>query len=126
MKKKKLPRFVVKILENSKPPKEYEKVYYKPKKWKTILGFVLSIIFFIALLYVFKFNVNIYFVLIFLGIVLIGTYYGINLFTKRGFLLPKFVLKKGEKIEEDIDEVYYDDTDMFLEDDGDDLDNDNT
>lgn len=116
MEKKKIPTFVEKILKNSKDPLEYERVYYKPKMSKNILGFVLSVIFLIALIYVFRFNVNIYFILLFIGVLMIGTYYGINLFTKRGFLLPKFVPKKDENHEEVEDEVYYDDTDMFLED----------
>ena len=60
----------------------------------------------------------------FIGVLMIGTYYGINLFTKRGFLLPKFVPKKEEVQEEqEVEEVYYDDTDMFLEDEDDNNDN---
>ena len=126
MNKKKLPGFVEKILENSKPPKEYEKVYYKPKKWKSVLGFIFSLIFLISLIYVFGLNVNIYFIILFIGVAVICAYYAINLFTKSGFLLPKFVEKKEEKAEEEIkDEVYYDDTSMFLEDDESDAD-DNT
>lgn len=126
MKKNKMPGFIKKILENSKPPKEYERVYYKPQKWKSLIGFVFSLIFLGALLFVFSFNVNIYFIILFIGVVVVCAYYGINLFTKSGFLLPKFVLKKEDKnVEEIKDEVYYDDTEMFLDDEESDI-NDNT
>lgn len=127
MKKKKIPVFLQKILDNSKAPKEYERVYYKPEKWKNVLGFIFSLIFLITLVYVFRFNINIYFIIIFIGVLMVSTYYGINLFTKRGFLLPKYVEKKEEEKEEQTeDEVYYDDSAMFLEDEEEDLDNDNT
>ena len=96
MKNKKIVSLVDAILKNSKDPKEYEKVYYKPKKGKNIIGFIFSLLFLIILIKIYGFKINTYYILLFLGDLIILIYYGLNLFTKNGFLLPKFVEKSSK------------------------------
>lgn len=68
----------------------YKKIYVRPSKFKSIVGFIFSLIFLILLFTLFT-PKPIYFVLL-LGDLLIVLYYGCNLFTKNGIGLPKKVL----------------------------------
>lgn len=61
--------------------------YYRPSKFKCIFGFVFCLIFFLIILRLFTFSI-VYFV-IFFGVLICLLYYGINLFTKKGFVIKK-------------------------------------
>lgn len=68
-----------------------KKVYYRPQKGKAIFGFAFSLLFMFILLFVMGFRWNLLYLLLFLVDFSVLYYYGVNLFTKRGFLLPKYV-----------------------------------
>ena len=98
----------------------YEKVYIRPTKFKSIIGFIASLIFFIILLGLFTFSVM-YFVLL-IGNILILLFFSINTFTEKGIGLPKNIAyvvseeedNQGEEIDED---AYYEQDNSFDEDD---------
>ena len=73
----------------------YKKVYEKPSKGKTIIGFIFSLGFFIILIRHFLLKPFYFFFLI--GDILVLIYYSLNLFTKKGFALPKTLAIKEEK-----------------------------
>ncbi len=66
---------------------QYKTIYVKPSRFKCIVGFVVSVLFFILMLTFFTLKV-LYFVVL-LGDLVIVIYYGLNLFTEKGFGLPK-------------------------------------
>lgn len=67
----------------------YKKVYQRPSKVKSLMGFVFWGILFVLLLFMFVFSLLylVIMILVFLAVL----YYGINLFTEKGFGLPKRV-----------------------------------
>lgn len=67
----------------------YKRVYVKPSKFKTIIGFIFSFGFLIILIRFFT-RKPFYFVLL-IGDILAFIYYSLNLFTKKGLPLPKTV-----------------------------------
>lgn len=80
----------------------YKRIYQRPTKFKSIVGFIFCLIILIVLIILFVPKV-IYFVLV-LGDLIILAFYGINVFTKKGIGLPKTVLVKQEEKVEDSDE----------------------
>lgn len=77
----------------------YKRIYQKPSKFKSIIGFIFSIILTIMMLLMFVAKLM-YFVLL-LGVILTGVYYGINLFTEKGIGLPKRIpINENEDREE--------------------------
>lgn len=94
MEKNKYKKFIKNILEKDEIV-EHKKVYYKPSKIKLIFGFIFSLIIMIILLRI-GFQFTMMYLLIFLGDLVILSYYVINLFTKEGILLPKYVKVKKD------------------------------
>lgn len=93
-------------------PEEYERVYEKPKKSKSIIGFIASIVFLIALIPFASLN-SLFFILL-IGDLLTIAFYGINLFTEKGIKLPKTV-KVERKIEEESNNENNEDEESGLE-----------
>ncbi len=68
---------------------KYKKIYRKPSKVKCIIGFIFCLLILIILIRHFVFKLI--FFLILIGDILILLFYGINLFTKKGWGLPKYI-----------------------------------
>lgn len=75
----------------------YKRIYQRPSKFKSFVGFVFSVVLLIMLLFMFVFKL-LYFVII-IGVSIAVIYFGVNLFTDKGIGLPKNV----PVVEEDID-----------------------
>lgn len=89
---------LVNMLPEEKETK-YEKIYYRPSKERCIIGLVISFIFLILLVLTIGIGLNIIHFILY-GIDLFAiVYYSLNLFTVKGFILPKHV--KVEEEEED-------------------------
>ena len=91
--------------------------YYRPSKAKCIFWFVFCLIFFLIILRLFTFSI-VYFV-IFFGVLICLLYYGINLFTKKGFVLKKKYRVPEEYLKQYNEEEYNNlslDEDMNIED----------
>lgn len=69
---------------------EKKKIYYRPTKKKALIGFIISLFFMLIMLFHFLKFSFIFFLLI-LGDSIALLYYGINLFTKKGLLIPKYI-----------------------------------
>lgn len=71
-----------------------EKVFYKPDRARCIKGFCFSVIFFIIMLgfCIVKFSIG--FVLLFGLSIGLLFFYGVNLFTKEGLMVQKYVDKR--------------------------------
>lgn len=93
-----LDKFLNKYDELNTNRKSYQRIYKKPSKLKCITGLLFSVICFIFLikLFVFKFF---YFVFL-IADLLIVSYYGINLFTEKGFALPTTVAAQSDQPEQ--------------------------
>ena len=86
--------------------------YYRPSKAKCIFGFVFCLIFFLIILRLFTFSI-VYFV-IFFGVLICLLYYGINLFTKKGFVLTmkhrvskEYIDELNKSIDDEMDKIEY-------------------
>lgn len=82
-----------KILELLKKDNGTERVltgYTKPNILKCIFGFGISVIILISLLFLFGIQFNLVYLLVLIIDILIGSYYGINLFTEKGFKSPVY------------------------------------
>lgn len=75
----------------------YEKVYVRPSKLASFIGFVVSLFIFIIILSIFSFSFM-YLLLFFLCLAVL-IYYGINLFTKKGISLPRTIVVPGEQVD---------------------------
>ncbi len=80
---------------------EYRRIIKKPKMFEAILGFGVSIIVLIILIRYFS-PTGMYFVILIVDLLFLS-YYGVNLFTKKGFGLPATVAveiddKEDEKV----------------------------
>ncbi len=83
----------------------YKRVYQKPSKIKAIIGFIFSLIFFIILIRLFVFKI-LYFIIL-IGDIVVCSYYGINLFTKKGIGLPKTVeVIVDEEVSQKNEDIY--------------------
>ncbi|MGN1371761.1 MAG: hypothetical protein ACI4XM_05770 [Candidatus Coprovivens sp.] len=94
-------KFLDKYAERSSRKTELVKVYVKPAKWRSCVGFIISTIFFLLLLTIFTIKFY-YFVMLFVSLI-IAIYYGINLFTEKGLGLPRtieVVVEEDDSIEE--------------------------
>ena len=94
-------KFLDKYAERSNRKTEVRKVYVKPTKWRSCVGFIFSTIFFILLLTIFTIKFY-YFVMLFVSLI-IAIYYGINLFTEKGLGLPRtieVVVKEDDSMQE--------------------------
>ena len=87
--KKKLKELVNAYL--GKEEKEYERIYVRQSKGKSIIGFIFSLLIMLILIFVAGFKFHFIFLTIFIIDLIIIVYYGINLFTKKGIKLPKYV-----------------------------------
>ena len=91
---------------NSKKKVNVE-TYYRPSKGKCIFGFIFCLIFLLILIRIFTFSIV--YMFIFVGDIVCLLYFGLNLFTKRGFIVkqkyyvPEEYLKNDEDKQEDVD-----------------------
>ncbi len=99
-----IDKIINKIDEVGNKNYQYVRVYNKPGKVKSAIGFVAALIFFIIMIGLFSWNVM-YFVML-IGSVLIMLFFGINLFTKKGFGIPKTVRYEIKPEEEIVEEDY--------------------
>lgn len=83
--------YFIEILLKSHKEKKYKKIYYRPSKIKNIIGFLFSSLIMLILLFILGLQLNLLYFILFVGDALVIMYYGVNLFTKRGLLLPKYV-----------------------------------
>jgi hypothetical protein len=97
-----IDKFIEGFNEGSKKKVVYERVYVRPTKIKSILGFIASLIFLVILVGLLTFNVM-YFVLL-IGNIIILIYFSINTFTEKGIGLPKTIAIPVEEEEEEIEE----------------------
>lgn len=103
-----LDNFLEKYEQIGSVKKVNVETYYRPSKPKCIFGFIFCLIFFLILIRIFTFSI-VYFV-IFFGDLIILTYFGLNLFTKRGFVIkqkhyvPKEYVTEDEEQEEEKNE----------------------
>lgn len=89
--------------ENSKQD-PYQRVYQKPSKFKCIVGFIFSALIMFFLIRIFK--LNFMFLLIFFIDLVVLIFYGVNLFTKKGIAIPKYVKKDEYTDNDDINNKY--------------------
>ncbi len=82
----------------------YKRVYQKPSKIKCILGFTISAL--IMLFLIRLFNLKFMFLLIFFGDLAVLLFYGLNLFTKKGIAIPKYVKKDEYTDNDDLNDKY--------------------
>ena len=82
--------------------KEQTKVYYRPDKKKSIIGFICSVIFFLIAFAFCIINFSFGWILL-LGVAIgLMIFYGANVFTKDGFWIPRYVNKSMlEELNED-------------------------
>ena len=101
---------VLNFLQKDSKHGEMVKLYYRPSKEKCIACCIFSFILLVlmCLLCVTSFAIG-YFILLLISIALL-TFYGINLFSKDGFWIPKYVNKsivdnmmEDEEVEEDVE-----------------------
>ena len=102
-----LDGFLDGIAEESNRKKEYVRVYERPSKVKSVLGFIAALVFLVILIGLFTFNVM-YFVLLIVNI-LVLVYFGVNAFTVNGFSIGKTYIVNAD--EEEPEEENYDDYD---------------
>lgn len=79
--------FLDKYEEMNSKKKVNVETYYRPSKAKSIFGFIFSLIFMFILIRIFV--LNIIFLFIFIGDLLCLLYFGLNLFTKNGFVVKQ-------------------------------------
>ena len=101
-----IDKFIDGFNEASKKKVVYERVYVRPTKFKSIIGFVASLIFLVILVGLLTFNVM-YFVLL-IGNIIILIYFSINTFTEKGIGLPKTIaVPIIDEEEEEVEEPSY-------------------
>ena len=98
MEKGKYKKIFKEILEKDMSQKK--KVFYKPSKLKCIIGFIFTL-FILIMLLLSGFNFSMVYLLVFFGDFIILVFFSLNLFTKEGFLLPKYVREKDEESEKE-------------------------
>lgn len=82
--------------KSGKEKNSLKKVFYRPSFIKCLFGFLFSFLFLFLLLFVVGFQLQFMYLILFLGDLIILLYYGVNLFTKKGFYLTKYVEDKEE------------------------------
>jgi len=85
--------------------KEQTKVYYRPDKKKSIIGFICSVIFFLIAFAFCIINFSFGWILL-LGVAIgLMIFYGANVFTKDGLFIQKYVDKRiVDEYEEELEE----------------------
>ncbi len=71
--------------------KEYQRIYVKPDKLKMIISFILSLAILYILLFIMHFKIQYIYLTILIVDILVLIFSGINLFTKNGIPLPKYI-----------------------------------
>ncbi len=110
MKDKKDKNIIDKFLEGYAVANEkskynaYKRIYQKPAKGKCIGGFIFSA--FIMLFLIRSFRINFMFLLIFFTDLVIVLFYGINLFTRKGIPIPKYVKASEYTDNDDVNDRY--------------------
>lgn len=103
-KKNIIDSFLDKYDELESKKKVKVETYYRPSKGKCIFGFIFCLIFLLILLRIFHFSIV--YMFIFIGDILCLIYFGLNLFTKNGFVVkqkfsvPEEYLVQDEEEEE--------------------------
>lgn len=82
----------------------YKRVYFRPSKFKCIVGLIFSGLIMFVLLGIFSFNFM--YLIIFLVDLLFLLYYGINLFTKKGIGIPRYVKRDEYTNNDDLNDKY--------------------
>lgn len=93
--------------KSSNTQRVYTRVYERPSKLKSLVGFIFSLLCFIILIRLFVFKM-LYFVILIFNLLILA-FYSINLFTEKGIGLPKTV----EMIEDIEDADTDDDNDIY-------------
>ena len=88
--------------ESGKRKKNLKKVYYKPSLGKSVFGFLISLLFLFILLFAFGFQWSFMYLLLFFGDGIILFYYSMNLFTRRGIYLSKYIEDESKDEDENI------------------------
>ena len=101
--KNNLDRFLEGLTSEGNKKITYDKVYERPSKAKSVIGFIISLIVLVILIGLFTLSVM-YFVLI-IGDVLLLVFFGVNAFTDKGIGLPKTIayVVEDEEPEEEYD-----------------------
>ncbi len=100
--------FLDKYEEMSSKKKVNIETYYRPSKAKCIFGFIFCLIFMFILIRIFAFNIV--FFVIFFGDLVCLIYFGLNLFTEKGFVIkqkyrvPEHYLNQEEDEEEIVED----------------------
>ena len=100
--KNKLDKLLDFYEESGKRKSNLKKIYYKPSSGRSIFGFFFSFLFLIILFFVFGFQWRFMYLLLLFGDGIILFYYSMNLFTKRGIYLPKYIEEEIKDEDEDI------------------------
>lgn len=104
-KKNVLDSFLDKYEEINSTKKVDVETYYRPSKAKSIFGFIFCLIFMIILIRIFTFNIV--FFVIFFGDLMCLIYFGLNLFTKNGFVIKqKYRVSEDYLKEDEQDDVF--------------------
>ncbi len=77
--------FLDKYEEIGSKKKVNVETYYRPSTGKCIFGFIFCLIFLLILLRIFHFSIV--YMFIFIGDIICLLYFGLNLFTKKGFVI---------------------------------------
>ena len=95
--------FLDKYEEMSSKKKVNIETYYRPSKAKCIFGFIFCLIFMLILIRIF--TINIVFFVIFFGDMACLIYFGLNLFTEKGFVIKeKYRVPEEYLIQEEAEE----------------------
>lgn len=86
-KKNLIDNFLDKYDEYSAKKKVNVETYYRPSKVKCIFGFIFCLVFFLILLRIFHFSII--YLVIFIGDLVCLLYFGLNLFTEKGFVVKQ-------------------------------------
>lgn len=97
MKNELIDKFIEKYEESGKEKYIYRRILVRPTKFKSLIGFIMSLVFFIILIRIF--NVSFIYFLLLLGDLAILIYYASNLFTNKGIGLPRMIAIPKEEIE---------------------------
>lgn len=85
--------------------REQTKVYYRPDKKKSIIGFVGSLIFFFISFIFCIINFSFGWILLLAVAIGLMIFYGVNVFTKEGLVIQKYVDKRiVDEYEEELEE----------------------
>ena len=107
--KDKMDGFLKYVQEKGAEQTEYERVVVKPSKGKAVVGFIISLLFFIVCLMLLLGTTVGYVLLIMDFIVLV--YYGTNAFTKKGLGMYQYVPVEKEEEKEKFELEYDEDLD---------------